>query len=233
MMIHERIQQKLDEKGLKQVDIARATGKSTAAVAKWLSGQNVPKTESLVKIARLFGVTPNWLATGESGSLTAQQQVDALVASLPNGITHDEIEPWRHNKQVWVEFYDVTFCCGDGVSQPEFEALKKTLPFDESFFKYRKINPNNFKMIYATGDSMAPYINPQDAVGIDISDTQPRDGEVYALFLDGDLMIKRVFREGGGVLRLASDNQNYKDKIVNDTNGDSLIIIGRVAYRSG
>lgn len=77
MMIHDRIQQKLDEKNLKQADIARATGKSTAAVAKWLSGQNVPKTDSLVKIAQLFGVTPNWLATGQ-GEMTAKakQQFD-------------------------------------------------------------------------------------------------------------------------------------------------------------
>lgn len=45
MFLHERIQQKLDEKKLKQADIARATGKSTAAVTKWLRGENTPKTE--------------------------------------------------------------------------------------------------------------------------------------------------------------------------------------------
>ena len=44
---------------------------------------------------------------------------------------------------------------------------------------------------------MANYINGGDAVGIDISDITPKDGEVYALFLDGDLMIKRIFKEAG------------------------------------
>lgn len=87
--------------------------------------------------------------------------------------------------------------------------------------------------VYATGDSMANYINGGDTVGIDISDITPKDGEVYALFLDGDLMIKRIFKEAGGVIRLSSDNKQYTDKIVTQDNGDSLIIIGRVVYRSG
>ncbi|WP_366652584.1 S24 family peptidase [Moraxella nonliquefaciens] len=56
---------------------------------------------------------------------------------------------------------------------------------------------------------------------------------MYALFLDGDLMIKRIFKEAGGVIRLSSDNKQYTDKIVTQDNGDSLIIIGRVVYRSG
>lgn len=81
---------------------------------------------------------------------------------------------------------------------------------------------------------MANYIiNGGDAIGIDISDITPKDGEVYALFLDGDLMIKRIFKEAGGVIRLSSDNKQYTDKIVTQDNGDSLIIIGRVVYRSG
>lgn len=56
---------------------------------------------------------------------------------------------------------------------------------------------------------------------------------MYALFWDGDLLIKRIYKEGGGVLRLISDNPAYPNKIVNETNGESLVVIGRVVYRSG
>lgn len=232
MSLQLRLKQRREELGYSQAQVAKLAGLSQPSYGDLENGKT-QNSRKLVQIANALKVSPKWLLTGEGEMLSTQAQVDELVASMPNGITHDEIEPWRKDNQVWVDFYDVTFCCGVGAAQPEFEALKKTLPFDESFFRYRKINPNNFKMIYATGDSMSPYINPHDAVGIDISDIQPKDGEVYALFLDGDLMIKRVFREGGGVLRLASDNTNYRDKIVNHDSGDSLIIIGRVAYRSG
>lgn len=218
--------------GLTQQEVAERAGMSQPAYYKIESGKS-QRTTYLNELANTLKVSTNWLATGEGQMITNRQQVDELVASLPSGITHEQVEPWRADNQIPIEFYDVHFCCGDGSAQPEFEALKKTLPFDASFFRRRGITSDNFKMIYATGDSMANYINEGDAVGIDISDTTPKENEVYALFLDGDLMIKRIFKEAGGVIRLSSDNKQYADKVVTPDNGDSLLIIGRVVYRSG
>lgn len=213
------------------IDLKNSSGVSYEMIRRYTLGIAKPREDKLQKIANTLGVRVGWLDYGEGEMLSAKAQVDELVASMPNGITHDEIEPWR--EQVWVNFYDVSFCCGSGRGYPEFEPLKKTLPFDQSFFKYRNLDPKYFKIIYAKGDSMAHYIQEGDAVGIDVSDTEPREGEVYALFWDGDLLIKRIYKEGGGVLRLTSDNKSYPEKIVNETNGESLVIIGRVVYRSG
>ncbi len=226
----ERLKQARENKQLSQQEVAERAGMSQPTYYKIESGKT-KRTTYLNDLARVLGVNPEWLATGQGSMQTNQQIVDDLIASMPNGITHDQIEPWRN--QTWVEVYDLKFCCGDGGGYAEFEPLKKTLPFDNSFFKYRNIKPEFFKLIYGKGDSMSPYINDGDAVGLDISDKIPKDGEVYALFLDGDTMIKRIFREAGGVLRLTSDNKAYRDKVVDDSNGDSLIIIGRVVYRSG
>lgn len=227
----ERLNLAMNRAGLEISDLSKQSEISYEMIRRYTLGIAKPREGKLQKIANALGVRAGWLDYGEGEMLSAQAQVDALIASMPNGITHDEIEPWRD--QVWVDFYDVRFCCGDGGGYPEFEPLKKTLPFDKSFFRYRNINPENFKMIYAKGDSMAHYIQEGDAVGLDISDKNIKDGEVYALFLDGDAMIKRIFREAGGRLTLSSDNKNYRDKIVDESNGESLIIIGRVVYRSG
>lgn len=226
----ERLRQARENKNLTQQEVAERAGMSQPTYYKIESGKT-KRTTYLNDLARVLGVNPEWLATGQGSMQTNQQIVDDLIASMPNGITHDQIEPWR--SQTWVEVYDLKFCCGDGGGYAEFEPLKKTLPFDNSFFKYRNIKPEFFKLIYGKGDSMSPYINDGDAVGLDISDKIPKDGEVYALFLDGDTMIKRIFREAGGILTLSSDNKAYRDKVVDDSNGDSLIIIGRVVYRSG
>ncbi len=226
----ERLKQARENKQLSQQEVAERAGMSQPTYYKIESGKT-KRTTYLNDLARVLGVNPEWLATGQGSMQTNQQIVDDLIASMPNGITHDQIEPWR--SQTWVEVYDLKFCCGDGGGYAEFEPLKKTLPFDNSFFKYRNIKPEFFKLIYGKGDSMSPYINDGDAVGLDISDKIPKDGEVYALFLDGDTMIKRIFREAGGILTLSSDNKAYRDKVVDDSNGDSLIIIGRVVYRSG
>ena len=88
-------------------------------------------------------------------------------------------------------------------------------------------------MIYASGDSMSPWLQEHDVVAIDTSDTTPKEGEAYALFLDGDQMIKRIYREAGNTLILSSDNKKYKDKVITDEFANSLFIVGRVFYRSG
>lgn len=226
----ERLKLARINKNLSQQEVADRAGISQPTYYKIESGKT-KRTTYLHELAQVLGVSSRWLATGNGEMLSAQAQVDALIASMPNGITHDQVEPWR--KQIFSEVYDVRFCCGDGAGYAEFEPLKKTLPFDESFFTRRGLKPENFKIIYAKGDSMAHYIQEGDAVGLDISDKNIKDGEVYALFLDGDTMIKRIFREAGGRLTLSSDNKNYRDKIVDESNGESLIIIGRVVYRSG
>lgn len=76
MFLHERIQQKLDEKNLKQADLARATGKSSAAVTKWLRGENIPKTEALKQIAKLLNVDDGWLLTGKGSPSKLDNNID-------------------------------------------------------------------------------------------------------------------------------------------------------------
>lgn len=43
--------------GLTQLDVAKALGITDSAVNQWEKGKTVPKTESLPKLAELFGCT--------------------------------------------------------------------------------------------------------------------------------------------------------------------------------
>ena len=46
---------------IKQNDIINATKISKSSISKYLSGQAVPLTENLIKIANFFSVSPIWL----------------------------------------------------------------------------------------------------------------------------------------------------------------------------
>ena len=95
------------------------------------------------------------------------------------------------------------------------------------------IKPDKFVLVCATNDSMSPHIEHKDEVGIDVSDKEVKDGEVYAILLDGAKMFKQVFVEAGGNLRLHSFNPNYPDKLIAPENHNSPIIVGRKVYRAG
>ena len=69
------------------------------------------------------------------------------------------------------------------------------------------------RIIKAKGDSMTDYIKDGDLVGIDISQTEVIDGEIYAVYFAGEGMIKQIFKEADGSLILHSLNENLETDV--------------------
>lgn len=61
MTLYERYCQMRDKKGLKDADVAKATGIYKSTFSDWKYGRSVPKIEKLQKIADYLGVTVNAL----------------------------------------------------------------------------------------------------------------------------------------------------------------------------
>lgn len=55
-----------DERGLKDADVVRETKITKSTFSDWKSGRSNPKQEKLQKIADFFGVTVDYLMTGET-----------------------------------------------------------------------------------------------------------------------------------------------------------------------
>lgn len=66
MEFQERLYQLRREKGLSQEELAEVVGVTRQAVQKWESGASRPDMDNLTALARYFGVTLDWLITGES-----------------------------------------------------------------------------------------------------------------------------------------------------------------------
>ena len=57
----DRLQQALDVRGLRPVDLVEQTGIPKSMVSYYLSGRSVPKADRLYKIAQVLGVSEAWL----------------------------------------------------------------------------------------------------------------------------------------------------------------------------
>ena len=53
-----------NEKGVKDSDVVKATGITKSTFSDWKSGRSKPKNDKLQKIADYFGVTLDYLTTG-------------------------------------------------------------------------------------------------------------------------------------------------------------------------
>ena len=88
MRLNEKIYQHRKRMGLSQEELAEKLGVSRQAVSKWELGTSVPELDSVVLLARIFGVTTDSLLIGEeehaqtplSGQAHSPHWVDKLFA---------------------------------------------------------------------------------------------------------------------------------------------------------
>jgi phage repressor protein C with HTH and peptisase S24 domain len=220
--VAERILARMNLLGFSQADIMRATEASKGTVSKWLSGMNVPSGKFVTNLAIKLQTTSEWLLTGEG---LANQ-----TSGRPMIVTKEEYS----HEFIWIDVVDIRFSCGEGISiEYHYDEIKESLPFMPEFFVKKGVRPENTKIMVAAGDSMEDYIYDQDLFAVDFSSTEIRDGNIYAVYFEGEAMLKQIFKEEGGVLVLHSKNAKYPDKRVTEKNSSGFKVIGRQFWRSG
>ncbi|OFD30317.1 peptidase S24, partial [Acinetobacter baumannii] len=198
MELHERIVQKMKEKKLRQVDLALATGKSKVAVLKWINGENVPKTDSLKKLAELFGVSDSWLMHGTEEKLDNNVVLSEKVPS--DGRPVPVIS--------WV---------AAGSFSP-IETVLKDTEIEEYLPPNRRCGKNGYAL-KVVGYSMAPTFLPGDRIyvnpDIQTFDLKTDDLVIVACAGDSEATFKKLIIEGEGTSKFLEPlNPDWPDKII-------------------
>ena len=223
-----RIRGLLDKSsGKTQAALARHCGVSTAAVAQWMKTGGI-SLENLMKASDFFGVSFEWLRTGEG----SKERSNGVKAFFPD----EEPIPSGY---VSIPEYELAFRAGGcpDAPEPEWEEVHESKPaiYRADFFTIRGLSPNRCRRAKVTGDSMEPYICKGDTILFEeFSDRHPasihiHDGDVYVLTIDGDYRVKRLSKVKNGI-RISSDNSSkYEDEIYTGQEVDDRIrIYGRV-----
>lgn len=225
-MIGDRLRSLMLNKACTYTALAKAVGVSITTVRKWVT--NDTKSISgkyLVAIANYFGVNPTWLETGE-GPIKGSNVI-AVEAD-------DEI-----NENEYVKVYEsrVVFGCGEGC-EPTYEEIHDgdCALYKASYFRHKRVNPRNCIRFRIQGDSMAPFINEGDYVLVDLSDNKDIiSNKIYAIGVQGNMRVKRLFKSIDGGLEIRSDNSTYKTEYLTPEQVEeyNVRIVGRVIDRTG
>ncbi|MBF7683009.1 helix-turn-helix transcriptional regulator [Acinetobacter sp. B5B] len=195
MEVADRINQKMQELGLSQADLLRATGAGRATISGWVNGTNKPSAKHIGALAQTLKVTEGWILYG-----------------IKENIILDTVKVWDENTpleedEVEVPFFkDFSFACGYGsicdIEQKPTEKLR--LP--KVTLRSRGIQYNQSVAAMASGESMSPTIKDGDTVHIDLGKKTVKDGKVFAICHGGLFMIKRLYNLPMGGIRVVSDN---------------------------
>ena len=179
-------------------------------------------TQGLVRLTTVAGGNPIpddlWPVLMERRGIAAVGALDTPVGEAqPNSTT-------AANDDVLVPFArDVRAAAGSGEMVFEEEAdLHIAIP--RSLLP-PWIRPSGLIGLRAAGDSMEPTLNDGDVILLDRRDAEPVDGQVFVIYTDDGLLVKRL-REDGDGWELTSDNPVYPPR----RSGESDRIVGRVAW---
>lgn len=199
-------------------------------------GTTQPDTTTLQKLADALEVDLSWLLEekGSGPGLPRGSSKRALPKDKGNVLVWDnpaDLEP--DEGRIWIDRFDYHFSAGNGLIQWEVRE-KQALPFNAAFFKAKGANPRDCKLLVLRGDSMEPWAEDKNMIMIDVTSTRILDGERYAIYFEDEPLVKQIFKEAGGGLRLHSYNYaKYPDKLIAPDKLEYIRIVGRVIYRSG
>ncbi|MGE0969488.1 LexA family transcriptional regulator [Klebsiella sp. WOUb02] len=205
---------------------AVAAGVSASGLNRLLEG-GYPTLPILIALAKAGGVSVEWLSTG--GDLV-ESKLPALVQGSSASITDVKGNNVDLEEFVFVPRYNVSASAGYGSWNDE-----ETPMFTVSFRRYwvtnhLKADPAKLSVISVYGDSMEGVLNDKDIILINHADKEPREG-IYVLRIDGLLIVKRVQRLPGSLLRITSTNPAYEPFSINlnDVPND-FDIVGKVVW---
>lgn len=180
-----------------------------------------------VEAQRLWGVTAQWIATGEGPKWIAD-------ASQPTSIHADSLAPAPAPGMpaVHVPLLANAGSMGLGIDVQHEDVLVGQIALSEQWVS-RRLQPTSteaLRFIHAYGDSMSPTFEDGDVLLVDTGMRDPKaiDG-VYVMAANDRVYIKRVRQRMDGIVEISSDNPTVKT--VDVLNGDhSIDVLGRVVW---
>lgn len=211
-----------------QSAFATAIDKDRNQVHQWLLPADNPNSRNLSEktarhIESIFDLHPGWLDT--DGNKVHGYEIEAI----------DGNDGTDSSKEIMVAEVDAQVAAGDGQTV-EFVETKYRLSFQIEWL--RSIGVRHAKdvvLMPVHGNSMERTIFDGDKVLVHLTQKRIISDSVYAIMLDCEPRIKRLFNTGEGV-RIVSDNEDkikYPDDLVTPETAERLIIIGRAIHRQG
>lgn len=214
MSIGSRLKQFREAKGMPQDEFAAIIGTTQRTLSRYESDETDLKAPVIAQLAEI-GCNMEWLITGtasasQSSTLTQAQRLGPQMVDLP--------------------VYDARFSAGKGRLPPDCED-KQWLTLPEDWVRRATgRNPKNIIKALAEGDSMAPTIAEGAELLIDTTDDRLANGKIYALNVDGQLIVKRIHRPVKGGIVLISDNKEYPAEEIASDSQTEIQIIGQVVW---
>lgn len=214
--IRDQVIEGLAATGLSAADLSRRSGVSYDVITKLRHRPS--STTSAENAEKLLAV------------LKGAQSVEVAQPAAPP-ITRIDTEASDAKAGNLVPVYDVTASAGDG-AHVNYESIAYSLAFPPDYLrKITSSNPLNLAIISVKGDSMAPTLNDDDIVMLDMSKTSLSYEGLFVIRIYDVLHVKRLSHSRPGFVMVISDNrEKYPPR---EYSMADVAVVGKVLWAGG
>ncbi len=200
-----RLTKAIDASGLKKVDFCRQIRIAPAQLSPYISEGMVPRHDLLVRMAKVLGVTVDWLLTGRDHRTPVIAEEPATYGGMRGRLL--PVLDW--------------------VQAGRMTTVVDPYPYAGVAEDYLAANVKGKRCfaLKVRGDSMEPEFREGDLIVVD-PDRQPQAGEFVVVKSDeeGEATFKKYVRLRGEAYLRPVNQQNYPDIKLTDTHR----IVGKV-----
>ncbi len=209
-------------RGSKEIaDVAATVGVHRNTIWNIERGDSLPDAFELEVLAREYNTTPSHLLEGEPPTHAR------FIGKVASGVRAVEADGLVH-----VPLFDMKRATGKAAFEDASLVLAMQ-PFDAGFIRHDlNIEHNDITLSAMVGVSMEPWLRARDTLLTDRRDTTVLSEGVHIVRLDGALLVKKLQRLPGRVLRVSSHNPAYEPFDIHDTDGADrdFAVMGRVRW---
>lgn len=162
--------------------------------------QAKPFSETIARrIERKLGLPKGWLDQDDSEEFPPRVTTRLSTAeSDAPGVSSDEY--------VLIEELTNELGAGNGAILKDFDEVAGHHAYRRAWIAKHGYAVGLLRIVTVKGNSMVPYVFHGNKVLINTADKRVVDGEHYAIRIDDEPMIKQLFRQGDGKIRVQSYN---------------------------
>ena len=194
--IARRIKEARLSKGMDQAKFAAKIDIATRTVQRWESGEQVPDSNYLMRIAKATGITAHWLLTGD-GEMFARATAESKIVPMPV------------NRYQRVELMSVPLLSSVPGGAPN---LFFHPDYVEKYITVDNVNDANAFALVVKGNSMAPRIEDSDVIVVSPK-LEARSGDICVVRVNDEDTVKRV-RIEPEYLQLIPLNPEYEPMVI-------------------
>lgn len=206
-----------EQRGWTQSQLAVAAGLSQGTIGNIESGARQARG-SLPQIAEALGVEHKWLSQGLGSPWKTRELPVAYLVGTPGSnvqaISRIRLRLHDGSRQISIDTDE------DDTSPI---ALSKV------WLESRELDARRLLAMRVGAVGMEPSLQEGDTVIVSSVHTEPLDGSVYAVNYEGELVFRRLVRDGG-LWWLYADNTDQA-RFPRKTFDDRAVLIGRVVHR--